>query len=138
MRLTETITLLEVIWTAIAFIGFLYMIRLFKRAVDDRTWLLESGVNGDIKTRKEIALTSILIFVGGLVTQISYLTVGCLAMTQKSNGGGHPTAASIAISIIFITASSISTIFATIIYKRRMKVVNHVIHDYVRRDHKGE
>jgi spore maturation protein SpmA len=77
-------------------------------------------VNG---LRKYSAVTSMLIFIAACVTQLSYLSTGVIAMTQKSSHD-HPTAASISIAGIVIFSSISSTVFAGLIYYRRIKLID--------------
>lgn len=120
--ITHTITGLELTWTLIALVGLLFVLGLLHRAVGDLTFVEEQHVNGP---RKYSAITNILIFFGGCITQISYVAVGIVAMTQASPHA-HITVANIISSSIFIIASLASTAFAGIIYIRRLKIISMI------------
>lgn len=132
MSITHTISVLEVVWTASALFGLLFTAMLLLRTLGDRRWLYETNANGDRDLRRTVAMTSVLIFAGGVCTQLSYLVVGLLAMTQ---GNGHPNKTQIAVSVIFVGSSIIGAIMAGVIYVRRTEVVKQIVQDYVRRDH---
>lgn len=135
MQITHTITLLELIWTVNALIGFFFMLRLLWRAIQDREWLIESkSINGDRRLRKYVSVTSILIYLGGAVTQFSYSAIGFVAMTQ-ANLHAQVTAAQILTSAIFIGSSIVGSVLAYHIFKRREYVVKTIMEDYARREH---
>lgn len=125
MQITHTITVLELVWTIVATVGLLFNTLLVWRAFGDRNWLIYYKANGDHDLRTYVALTSILIFAGGVSTQFSYFTIGCVALTQPSPGG-HVHVPQIVSSIIFIAASIVGTVLAGLIYSRRMKVIRLV------------
>lgn len=117
--ITHTITGFELAWTITALIGFVFAARLLRRAVGDYDFVTKNKFDG---LREYSAWTTVFIFLGGNITQLSYVLVGCIAMTQPSL---HQkiTTANIFTSTIFLTASLISTAFAGIIYHRRVKIV---------------
>lgn len=135
MSITHTISVLELLWTASALFGLLFTGMLLLRTLGDRRWLYETNANGDRDLRRTVAMTSILIFAGGVCTQMSYLAVGVLAMTQEN---GHLNKIGIAVSSIFLGSSIVGAIMAGVIYTRRTEVVRRIVEDYVRRDHAGE
>lgn len=135
MNVTHTISALEIIWTVIAVIGVLFTSQLVYKSVQDYDWLLTENANGDRELRRYVGLTSIMIYAGGIVTQLGYLAIGIVAMTQSNRGGEQPSKAQVAISIIFIACSGIGSILAGIIYKRRDSAVKEIVQGYVRRDH---
>lgn len=123
--ITHTITIFELIWTVVALCGLGFMLGVLHRAYKDREWIIKEHANGYHELRKSVSVTSILIFLGGCITQLSYVLVGIIAMTQPSPGGRiHVT--SIINSIIFVIASITGTVFAGAIYVRRVRVVQEI------------
>lgn len=109
---------------------------LLYKAIQDREWLIDSSANGDKAMREHVALTSIYIYVGGVVTQLSYLIVGVVLMTQPNHlNGAHQSDAQIINSIVFIASSVCGTILAANIYRRRNYVVGKLIKSYGRRNY---
>lgn len=135
MTISHTVSLLEVLWTVSALFGLMFTGALFLRSLGDRRWLYETNANGDRDLRRNVALTSILIFAGGVVTQISYSIVGIIAMTQAGHSNGDPSVAQTVVSCIFLVSSIVGSIMAGVIYSRRTSVVKHIVEEYVRRDH---
>lgn len=118
--ITHTISLLELLWTIIALVGLGFITALFVRTCGD--YIIAKHYNGSKQLRLYAAMTSVLIFTGGLLTQISYVAVGIVAMTQPSTHE-HTTTANYITASIFIIASFISVIFAILIYRRRVKII---------------
>lgn len=107
------------------------MCRLFLKSYKDRAWLFDTNANGDKQLRRYTATTSTLIYTGGIITQASYFLIGVVAMTQPTHTQ-HATAAQILTAIILISASTVGSLFAGMIYIRRNFVVKALIN---RREH---
>lgn len=118
--ITNTISPLELAWTIVALLGLGLQVALCHRTTVDL--IIARRYNGRKKFREYAAFTSVLIFVGGLITQISYVTIGIVAMTQRSVHQ-HLTAANYINAGTIMTGSIIATIFAGIIYIRRVRIV---------------
>lgn len=117
--ISHTVSALELSWTLVALVGFIFIALLLGRSLVDYEIVLNAKVNG---LRRYSAITTVFIFLGGSITQLSYVGVGLVAMTQPGNGN-HLSLPIILISSILMTSSVISTIFGLIIYYRR----NHLI-----------
>jgi hypothetical protein len=108
---------------------------IFSRSLGDRRWLINAEANGDKALRRNVAFTSILIFGGGAFSQMIYLLVGLIAMTQPGHNDGHPNYAQITTSSMFLVLSIVSATLSGVIYNRRTDAVRHVVDEYIRRDH---
>lgn len=118
--ITHTISMLELSWTIIGLIGLCFMIALFHRTYVDYQIAVE--YNGQHRIRQYAAKTSLLIFIGGCITQLSYVVVGIVAMTQPSVHH-RVSVANYITGSSFILSSAISVVFAAVIYRRRVKIV---------------
>lgn len=118
--ITHTIGPLELAWTVIALIGFGFQVALFNRTVGD--YIIAEHFDGTKQLRQYAALTSVIIFFGGLLQQAAYVAIGIVAMTQPPVHQ-HLTAANYITGSVFIFSSIISVIFAAVIYRRRIKIV---------------
>jgi hypothetical protein len=123
MQVTETISILEIVWTTVAIFGFMFMLLLLQKSKQDLDWLDESQGNGELSLRKNVATTTMLIYVGGVVTQASYLTLGIIAMTQPNSAFNW---LRILINSVFIGGSVVSSMIAGAIYTRRSRLVRLV------------
>ena len=120
--ISNTIGGLELAYTIVAFIGFVFNFLILEKSLGDYYYVIEQKVNG---MRKYAAITSILIFLGGTIIQSSYTIVGIVAMTQPATHE-HATWANYTVAAIFITSSCISAAFAGIIYSRRIRIVEMI------------
>lgn len=128
MNITNTITVLELVWTIVAACGLVFMILLLHRSYEDREWLMDTKANGDKDLRQYVATTSFLIFIGGFVTQLTYTIVGIIAMTNPNlNNSSQPHLKQLFTSALFIISSCLGTIFAGIIYTRRIRITKAVL-----------
>lgn len=132
MSLTHTITILELVWTLSALFGLVFTVKLLVRSVGDYYWLLDSNANGEREVRKNVGITSMIIFGGGVFTQFIYFIIGILAMTQPNL---HLTTVRVISSLFFICGSIVGSILAGVIYKRRTSIIVDIVENYVKREH---
>ena len=123
MQITSTISILEIVWVIVSTFGVLFMALLLLRSYQDYKWIQEEIINGDKELRVDVAKTSVLIFFGGTFTQLTYLTTGCIAMTQENRAY---TALRITTNVIFISGSAMSSLIAATVYQRRQRTTRLV------------
>lgn len=121
--ITHTVSILELAWTMVAFLGLIFVIMILGRAQGDYNLLMQYHLNG---LRKYAAMTSILIFLGGTITQISYMVVGVVAMTQPSLHN-KVTVPNYISAGTFLLSSLTATVFAGVIWRRRVRIVEMLI-----------
>lgn len=121
--ISHTVSGLELAWTLVALAGFIFIALLLARSLVDYEFVLNARVNG---LRRYSAVTTIFIFLGGTITQLSYIGVGIVAMTQSGNGH-HLSVASYIIAIILMASSIISTVFGLMIYYRRIHLIDMIM-----------
>ena len=123
MIITSTISLPEILWTVFCFIGLLYSLRLFIRAVGSLKFLKLGGFN---HTRSYSAITTIWVFASMTFSQFIYVLIGVFALAQPSPGNIiRPT--TYAIFIAFVCSSAIMTIIAYIIEARKDQLIKMLL-----------
>lgn len=115
------ITWLEIIWIVVASIGLIFQLASVRRTVGDLYIVKDRGING---IRKFTAETSVLIFVGGALVQMTYLSVGIWALSRPRPLHIHLGIINYVPSIILLLGSVMAMVFGAIIYRRRIKVVD--------------
>lgn len=124
MSLLGAITWIKGAWTAAATLGTCVTFVLLSMAITDYKLLIKQGINS---WRQYVARTSILIFLGGLITQLVYFTAGIVSITQP-NPYNRVTTAQIISGSLFIFGALTSITLAIVIFYRRKSILE-VIED---------
>lgn len=129
--LVAEISFLKLLWTVSASIGVMVTFALFSMAVTDYRLLVKRKLNS---WRQYVGSTSIVIFSGGLLTQLIYLTAGILALTQPNTGSSltirHVTQA------LFVFGAVSSIILAITIFYRRVHILD-IIEEAISKERNG-
>jgi len=123
MIITSTISLPEILWTVICFIGLIYTFKLFIKAVGSLKFLKLGGIN---HARSYSAITTIWVFGSMTFSQFIYVLIGVFAMAQPSPGDiVHPL--TYAIFTAFICSSAIMAMIAYIIEARKEQLIKMLL-----------
>jgi len=123
MILTHTISVPELIWTLWCGAGLGYLIKLLVGAIKDWKWIIHNGANG---IREYDAINSVLIFATMNITQLAFVIIGLIAMTQPPAIAGHVSSLTYVNAAVFVFASSVKTILAVIISTRKQNLIERV------------
>lgn len=114
------VSVLKLSWTAAATIGVLVTFSLFFMSVTDYRLLSVKKLNG---WRKYVAGTSIIIFLGGFLSQAIYLAAGVISLTQPNHHSASA-AAKHATQALFLTGAVVAIILAMLIFYRRLRILD--------------
>lgn len=119
MEITNTITVLKLVWIISTGFGTMFMIALVSKSIGDLHFLQRAKINS---LREYSAKTSILTYTGGLLLQSLLFLSGLLSITHDNN----LTAASYVTQSILVLISIISSVIAALIFERRNKIMEMI------------
>lgn len=123
------ITMLKLAWTVAASVGVMITFTLLFMSITDYRLLVVEKLNG---WRRQVAITSIFIFVGGFIAQAVYFASGILALTQPNKRGpSHVIRETTQALFLFGALSAI--VLAIIIYYRRRRILE-IIEEGIRKE----
>lgn len=121
---THTVSIPEIVWSFIAFLGVLFNGRITWRALQDLLSLRARRIN---HIREYAAITTVVLFLDATIVQVGFLAVGVVQMTTPGthvNGGIPPqqyVTAGIIVAMELLLAAG-----AAIVERRRVKLVKKI------------
>lgn len=117
-QLTNTISGLEVLWTAACSIGLFYAYKLLLRAGGDFTMLRRLGINS---TREYAAITTVVLFTAITIVQFMFVLVGILTMFLEN----HPATSrgQLMVAASFLLVSVVLDLMLIIVERRRAELL---------------
>lgn len=119
MKLTHTISLVELIWTFGCLPGLFFNTRVFRRAVGDLATLRVRRINS---IREFSAITSMTLFGYLALVQYMFVFIGLIAMLAP-NPHDRTSTTGYAITVTFLLVSVMSSGIAFLIDKRRRALI---------------
>jgi hypothetical protein len=125
VTLTHTVSLIEVIWSAVCLIALYFNLRLLRRAVTLVYYLRVERING---IRAYAAVTTSLLFAWFAFIPCTNLLIGINAMLQESPGG-RVTTTTYVVATMFMAEAFFSMMFGWIIYVRYANLTKRIRED---------
>lgn len=120
--ITHTISLPEMLWTAVTFFGLTYQISTLREALKDVQFLRNAGINS---IREFAANTSLLSETLRTFVVFSFVLVGVIAMTlpAPTNGQGQPPTFGYVLTAVFILDAALISLGSMLDKYRRKRLI---------------